>query len=125
VKDGKVTDEIRTRVKEILLNVSLPRTTPEGLELGREVKADYVAQANVATIPSLAIETAISEHEWVSQGGADRNTLIDKFHLIPALPYVDEIVSGDKLFRKIHTVAVRTGHVKAQLIGNGDFLNRF
>jgi hypothetical protein len=125
VRDGKVTDEIKKRVKEILLNVSLPKTTPAGLELGREVKTDYVAQAEVATIPSLAIETAIAEHEWASQGGADRNTLIDKFHLIAALPYVDEIVSNDKLFRKLRAAAVRTGYVKAQLIGNDDFLRRF
>ena len=50
---------------------------------------------------------------------------VDKFHLIAALPYVDEIVTGDKLFRKIHPVAVKTGHVRALLIGNDDFLNRF
>ena len=36
---------------------------------------------------------------------ADRNTLIDKFHLIAALPYVDEIVSDDDFFHKIYPVA--------------------
>jgi hypothetical protein len=54
-------------------------------------------------LPTIAIETAISEYEWVSVGGADRNTLIDKFHLISALPYVDEIVSNDKFFHEIYT----------------------
>jgi hypothetical protein len=125
MKLGKVTDEIRNRVTEILLNVSLPNTTPAGLEIGREIKRNYVAQATATTISSLAIETAISEHEWVSQGGADRNTLIDKFHLISALPYVEEIISNDKFFPEIYPVAVKTGHVRAALIGNDQFLNRF
>jgi hypothetical protein len=99
--------------------------TPAGLHVGREVKIDYVQQANIDAMPTLAIESAISEHEWVSKGGADRNTLIDKFHLISALPYVDEIVSDDKFFHELYPVAVKTGHVKAKLLGNAEFLNRF
>ena len=89
LKDGKVTDSLQRRVNEILITASLPRTTPGGLDPGRDTKINYLRQAKIETIPSLAIETAISEHEWASQGGADRNTLIDKFHLISALPYVN------------------------------------
>lgn len=125
VKAGKVTDEIRRRVDEILVKLSLPRTTPAGLDVGHDVRIDYVQQVRIETISSLAIETAISEHEWVSQGGADRNTLIDKFHLISALPYVDEIISSDKFFHEIYPAASKTGHVKANLVDNDEFLGRF
>lgn len=125
VKEGKVTDEIRKRVDDLLVESSLPKSTPAGLYVGRETEREYVVQVRVETIPSLAIETAISEHEWVSQGGADRNTLIDKFHLISALPYMDEIVSDDKFFHKVYEAAQKTGYVKAQLVGNDGFLKRF
>ncbi len=125
VKEGKLTIEIKRRVDEILFTLSLPKTTPAGLYVGREVRIDYVQQARIEAIPTLAIETAISEHEWVSQGGADRNTLIDKFHLISALPYVDEIISDDNFFHRMFPTAEKTGHVRARLLGNDAFLARF
>jgi hypothetical protein len=124
-KEGKLTAEIRQRVDEILVGASLPKTTPAGLEVGREVKIGYVQQVKISTLPTFAIETAISEHEWISQGGADRNTLIDKFHLISALPYVDEIVSNDEFFHEIYPWAQKTGFVKAKLVRNEEFLKRF
>jgi hypothetical protein len=124
-KQGKLTDELRRRVDEILITASLPKTTPAGLEVGRELRTGYVQQVKIAHLPTIAIETAISEHEWVSQGGADRNTLIDKFHLISALPYVDEIVSNDKFFHEVYPWAQKTGHVKATLVSNEELLKRF
>jgi hypothetical protein len=124
-KEGKLTDELRRRVDEILITASLPKTTPAGLDVGRELRNGYVQQVNIKNLPTVAIETAISEHEWVSQGGADRNTLIDKFHLISALPYVDEIVSDDKFFHEIYPWAQQTGHVKAKLLSNEELLKRF
>jgi hypothetical protein len=69
---------------------------------------DYIPKVEAETNLVFAIETAISEHEWLSQGGADRNKLSDKFHLISALPYVDEIVSNDNFFRKIYPAAQKT-----------------
>jgi hypothetical protein len=124
VRAGKVTQEIRRRVDEIMVQASLPTATPAGLYVGRELRTQYVKSVNVRTIPSLAIETAISEHEWVAQGGADRNTLIDKFHLISALPYVDEIVSNDKFFAAVYPEAQKTGYVKAKLLSNEELLAR-
>jgi hypothetical protein len=124
-RQGKLTDEIRRRVDELLVTGSLPKSTPAGLDAGREAKMEYAQQAKVEAIPSLAIEAAIAEHEWVSLGGEDRNTLIDKFHLTSALPYVDEIVSDDKFFHKIYPVAHKTGHVRANLLTNDEFLKRF
>ena len=115
----------RPRVDEQLVSGSLPKLTPGGLDVGPELKAEYAQQAKIENIPTLAIEAAISEHEWASQGGADRNTLIDKIHLISALPYVDEIVSDDGFFHRIYPVAVKTGHVRAKLMKNAEFLARF
>jgi hypothetical protein len=124
-KAGKITDEVRKEVNDILLRVSVPTTTPAGLTMGHDVKINYLQQVKPETIPSIAIETAISEHEWISQGGLDGNTLIDKTHLISALPHVDEIVSDDKFFHSVYPSAAACGHVKARLIHNAEFLSRF
>lgn len=124
VKSGKLTPEIRERADRELFKQSLPKFTRAGLEIGDDTKKQYLEQATVCCVPSLSIETAISEHEWVVQGGADRNTLIDKMHLIAALPYTCEIVSNDKLFGRLHPIAAKTGHVRAQLLSNEEFLKR-
>jgi hypothetical protein len=127
VKAGLLTDEVRKRTDEILVRHSLPKTTPAGLDVGRELRMDYVLQTNISSLPTLAIEAAISENEWTGRavGEADRNTLIDKFHLISALPYVDEIVSTDPFFHGIYSVTKATGHVRAVLLKNDEFLGRF
>ena len=125
VKDGKITDAIRKQTNQRFLKEHIPQLTPSGLEIPREMTAEYVERANIDSIPTLVIETAISEHEWTSQGGADRNTQIDKFHLISALPYVDEIVSDDAFFHRIYPVAEKTGYVRARVLSLAEFLKRF
>jgi hypothetical protein len=124
-KQGKMTDDIRNQTRQKLLEYTVPTTTPLGLEIGRAMREEYIAQAKENSIPSLAIENAISEQEWDAKGGADRNTLIDKFHVIPSLPYVDEIVSDDRFFQSVYPATVKTGYVKAGLVGNKEFLERF
>lgn len=123
-KDGNITPEIRQRADRKLIEQLLPAKTPQGLEFGKELAQKYLDQAQVKTIPILALETAISENEWGAQGGADKNTLLDKFHLIAALHYVDEIVSDDGFFHKIYPVVSQTGHVRAKLLRNKEFLQR-
>jgi hypothetical protein len=127
MRDGKVTPELRKRAHRKILEFYMPTSSPTGLELGREIGAAYLDQATVESIPTLAIEYAISEHEWrVRDGsGADRNTAIDKNHLIAALPHVDEIVSDDNFFHSVYPVAQVTGHVRAKLLHVSDFLKRF
>jgi hypothetical protein len=56
---------------------------------------------------------------------ADRNTLIDKFHLIAALPYVDEILSDDDFFHKIYPVAQKAGYVRVMVLTFDKFVERF
>jgi hypothetical protein len=124
-KEGKITEEIRRRTDRELVRGLLAAATPAGVAVGPEVVRRYLESVDLSGIPSLAIETAIADHEWGDVGGADRNTLIDKFHLISALPYVDEIVSGDRFFQKIVPVVTKTGHVKATFLGNAEFLARF
>ena len=103
----------------------MPRVTASGSDGGPESVQEYLGLVEVNRIPSLAIEAAISDHEWTTERGAGRNTLNDKFHLISALPYVDEVVSNDKLFHKILRVVLVTGHVKARLVKNDELLGRF
>jgi len=124
-KQGKMTDDIRNKAKKVLFEHTVPTRTPAGVEVGQAARAEYIAQAKEESIPTLAIEKAISEQEWDAQGGADRNTLIDKFHIIPALPYVDEIITEDHFFESVHPVTAKTGFVKARLVGNKEFLERF
>src|SRR5713101_7268008 len=99
----------RRGFRHVFLKEHMPKSTPAGLEVPREIAADYIERGTIDSIPTLVLETAISDHEWNVQGGADRNTLIDKFHLISALPYVDEIVSDDNFFHRLYPVAQKTG----------------
>lgn len=125
INAGMVTAEIRRRADQDFVRGLMPKATPTGLAVGPPLTDEYLEQVDLARIPSLAIEIAISDHEWQAEGGADRNTLIDKFHLISALPYVDEIISNDNFFQKIFPAAARTGHVRAILLSNNQFLSRF
>jgi hypothetical protein len=124
-KAGKFTEDMRRLTDKKFVNGLVTAVTPSGVAVGSEVVREYIGKVNPADIPSIAIETAISDHELNNVGGADRNTLIDKFHLISALPYADEVVSDDTFFQKIFPVVQKTGHVKARLLSNAEFLARF
>jgi len=125
VKDGKMTDKIKKQADQRFLKLVIPATTPNGLEIPRELAAEYLERADISAIPTRVIETAISDHEWESMGRTDPNSLIDKFHLIAALQYVDEIVTDDKFLHRLYPVAEKTGCVRAQLLRFDEFLKRF
>jgi len=125
IKDGKMTDEIRKKADRVFLKALLPATTPNGLEIPRELAAEYIERGDINPIPTRAIEHAISDQEWKSMGRTDANSLIDKFHFIPALQYVDEIVSDDGFLHRLYPVAERTGYVRARLIRFEELLKRF
>jgi hypothetical protein len=124
-KAGKVTQAIRRRANQEFVRPFVPASTPAGVAVGSETIREYIDKVDLAGIPSLAIETAIADREWTDVGGSDANTLIDKFHLISAMPYADEIVSRDNFFHKVFPIALGTGHVRAQLVDNVEFLKRF
>lgn len=125
VKDGKMTDEIKKQADQVFFKAAMPVKTPGGLEIPRELSHEYLQQADARSIPTRAIEHAISDHEWKSMGRTDANSLIDKFHLVPALQYVDEIVSDDKFLHRLYPIAEKTGYVKAKLITFEEFVKRF
>ena len=125
VKEGKVTDAIHKQSNQVFLKEHIPQLTPAGIEVPRSVAAEYIERGDIQSIPTMVLEKAISEHEWKASGRDDRNTLIDKFHLIPALAYVDEIVSDDRFFHTIYPVVQKTGYVRANLIKFAEFLKRF
>lgn len=97
-----------------LIEYSMPSHTPAGLEIGAACRSQYLAQADPNAIPSVALEIAISDASRRSLGKNDRNTLIDKFHLM-SLPYVDKLITDDKFFRDAYHACQKTGFVKAKL----------
>jgi hypothetical protein len=123
---GKLTAQIRKEANRKWFEISMPKETPAGLQISPEMKAEYAQLADVNAIPSFAVEEAISVNEWGEEavGKVDRNTFLDKIHLISALPFVDEIVSTDPFFRAIYPAAQKSGHVKACLVSNEEFMGR-
>ena len=126
VTNGKLTQAIQQEASRRWFELSMPKVTPAGLEITRETKAAYIAQARVNAIPTFAVEHAISVHEWSQDavGRVDSNTLVDKVHLISALPFVDEIITTDPFFSAIYPAARVSGHVKALLVSNEEFMSR-
>jgi len=122
--NGKLTPQHKEQADKQFFKLSLPKTTPSGLEIGHNLGAQYVEQATINTIPTFAVEWAISDNEWGSAavGKADRNTFVDKMHLISALPYVDKIITNDPFFRAIYPAAQKSGQVKAEFASNEDFM---
>jgi hypothetical protein len=123
---GKLTEGVKKKAAERFFELSMPKSTPTGLEIGADTAAQYVAQASTSSIPTFAVEEAISVNEWGKEavGKVDRNTFVDKIHLISALPFVDEIVSTDPFFRAIYPAAQKCGHVRAALLGNEELMAR-
>jgi hypothetical protein len=126
-KAGRLTNERKSKAVRLYVKGLMPDSTPAGLQISAEMAAQYLNGLNPTSIPSVALDIAISEHEWAATdgSGADSNSLIDKFHLVSALPYVDEVVSDDKLFHSLYETAKRTGHVRAKLLRNLEFLRHF
>jgi hypothetical protein len=126
-KTKQLSPQYKASADRQLLEVTAPTLTPAGIEIGREIRTDYLNQAKASSIPTLSLEGNIAEQEWQTKdaSGVDRNTLIDKMHIISALPYVDEIVSDDRFFYKVYDGMLSTGFVRANLVCNEAFLHRF
>jgi hypothetical protein len=124
-KAGKLSPDRIRRAQERTIRAEAPNQTPSGLQIAPQLKEEYAKQAKVSAIPTMAIESAISEYLRTRNDYTDRNSVIDKFCLFYAPPYVDEIVSNDKLFRIVYPEAEKSGHVRARLIRNEVFVARF
>jgi hypothetical protein len=126
-KSGKVTDEATMHAARKLIESVLPKFTPSGLEIPPDATRDYLNQVDPSAIASVALDIAISRYDWAEEGnsGLGRNAQIDKIHLLSALPYVDDVVSDDHFFHAVYDSVNRTGHVRARLLHNREFLERF
>lgn len=124
-KRGRITAATKKQAVRNLIQSVLPKFTPLGLEIPPRTTTDYLRQVDPSTIPYVALDLAITgcEWGWQTSSGQERNTAIDKFHLLSALPYVDKIVSDDRFFHYVHDHANRTGHVRAAIMHNVEFLN--
>jgi hypothetical protein len=85
----------------------------------------YLDSVNINELPSLAIEFLIAEKSWTNQGGTDWNTMVEKFHLISALPYVDVIVSDDHYFHSILPVSKSAPFPLARVLRFEDLCKQF
>jgi hypothetical protein len=125
---GKLTKGVELQPQLLLVESALPSFTPAGLLIGPELHKDYLHQLNPTSIPTVALDTAISRYEWGAPGapkaGTGRNVLIDRFHLISATPYVDEIISDDRFFSGVYAAIEKTGYVRAKLSRNRELLDR-
>jgi hypothetical protein len=125
---GKLVEGVELQPQLLLVKSALPSLTPAGLVIGPELRSEYLSQLNPFLIPTVALDTAISRYEWKAPGtpkaGTGRNVMIDKFHLISATPYVDEIASDDHFFHEVYVTLQRTGHVRAKLQHDAELLNR-
>jgi hypothetical protein len=108
-----------------LIEGFLPERTPAGVLVGKDTKSQFLDWAKLEDFPSLSIEAAIAERSWASTDEPTWNSMIDRFHLISALPYVDYVVSNDKYFHSVFPIAASTGFVRAQLLRFDDFVAAF
>lgn len=125
VSEGRVTTAIRLEGDRRLIESFLPTRTPAGIVVSRETQNDFLDSARVEQFPSLSIEAAIAEHSWRTTEEPDWNSMVDKFHLISALPYVDIIVSNDDYFHAILPVVTPSGFVRARVIRFAEFCTEF
>jgi hypothetical protein len=123
--EGRVTAEIKREGDRRLIEGFLPDGTPSGVLIDRETKCQFLDSAKLEDFPSLSIESALAEHSWAHTDEPSLNSMVDKFHLISALPYVDCVVSNDKYFHSIVPIATKTGFVRAQVLPFDEFVEDF
>jgi hypothetical protein len=125
IASGKLTAAIRAEGDRKLIEGFVPATTPEGIVIDAGTKSAYLDRVTPMTFPTLAIESEIAEYSWNNQGRTDWNSMVDKFHIIPALPYTDLVISDDRYIHLLLLVAKKTGFVKASVLKFMQFCNQF
>lgn len=122
---GKLTKAIKVEADQKLIAGFLPSTTPNGVQVDSQTKSTFLKAVTTDNFPTLAIESAIAEYSWANQGRLDWNSMIDKFHVISSLPYVDFLVSDDGYLSLLLMPAKSTGFAKATLIKFVEFCKKF
>jgi hypothetical protein len=122
---GKLTANRKKEGDRKLMEGFLPQVTPNGVVLDSGTKSAFLNTMTPNDFPTLAIEAEIAEHSWAGQGRVDWNSMVDKFHLISSLPYVDVVVSNDRYLYLLLSVAQKTKFVKASLMKFHEFCAAF
>jgi hypothetical protein len=125
IASGKLTAAMKAEGDRSLLEGFLPKMTPAGVMIDAGTKHAYLETVSPKNFPTLAIESEVAEYSWKNPGRTDWNSMVDKFHLISAVPYVDVIVSDDRYFRLLLPVAQETGFVKARIVKFQEFCKTF
>jgi hypothetical protein len=53
---GKLTEQVKKEAGKRFFELSMPKVTPAGLEIGAETRTEYVEQASTSAIPTFAVE---------------------------------------------------------------------
>jgi hypothetical protein len=122
---GKVTTEVLKQGDRQYLERYLPKSTPNRLVLDAETKNAFLDQVTQADFPTLAIESEIAEYSWANKGRTDWNSMVDKFHVISSLHYIDIVVSDDRFFYLLLPQAQKTGYVRARVTRFSPFCIEF
>jgi hypothetical protein len=125
IAEGRVTSAIKREGDRRLIEGFLPTHTPAGVQLDRDVWNQFLDSARVEQFPSISIESAIAKHSWADTAEPDWNSMVDRIHLISALPYVDVVVSNDDYFHLLYRVASKTAFVRARVLNFADFCSQF
>ena len=121
----KLTEDHKRQGDRELISRIMPSKTPNGITVGAETRSKFLDTVGFRDFPTLAIEAEIAEYEWAGEGRTDWNSMVDRFHLISALPYTDLIVSDDQYFYTLLPIAQRTRFAKAHVIKSAEFCRNF
>lgn len=92
---GGFSEQHRREAIKRLIPALLPATAPDGAGLDPAAKARFLERFDVQACPCLAVEFALSEEGWKAVPKLDWASFMDRFHIVPALPYVDRIATDD------------------------------
>ncbi len=112
---GKVTGAVIRKGDREHIRGFLPDPTAGGVVLDESTEGKFLDRVAIKDLPTLAAEAAITEYLWSSEGKTGWRHMVDRNHLISALPHVDAVVTDDKDFPKILRAAEPTGPVTARL----------
>ncbi|HTQ60003.1 MAG TPA: hypothetical protein VMI32_07270 [Candidatus Solibacter sp.] len=125
VLSGKLTPEFMKEADRKHIAMFLPERTPSKVVIDQTTKNNFLDTKSIYDFPCLSIESAIAEYSWKNAGRDDWNSMVDKFHLISAMPYADIIVSDDRYFMLLLPIAQATGFAKAKVIKYRELCQRF
>ena len=119
---GRLTPELQKHIDRLYVAHLLPQRTPAGLDIDKISKDKFLTELDIQNCPTIAVEFAISEHEWGTGRALSWRDHIDRLHAITALPYVDLMATDDiELTGMIYSVKPRLPFPTANPIAKAAF----